>query len=102
MNKYGEFSTKRIVKFTGNSVRELEDFPISEAGKFKYIPNEDKVLQFQIEENQYLCPGNYLLRDTDDGKYVVLIEKSPISRLLEEYAGKDFPKDFQFRITELL
>lgn len=101
MTNYGQFSMKKIIKFYGANIRELEDFPFSEAGQFRLIPNEDKILQIRIDENQVLVKGEYLLMDDDKGNYKVLIEKSPLVKLLEEYKTEDFPKDFLFKITEL-
>lgn len=102
MENYGAFSRKTIVKFTGTDIRELEDFPFSEAGKFKIIPCENKELQLKIDDKQYLVKGEYLLRENNNGNYKVLIEKQPLVELLEEYQTENFPKDFLFKITELL
>lgn len=92
---------EKITLFTGTNIRELDCFPWSEIKDFKYIPNEIGVLQMALPDGQVLTKGNYLYRDVA-GNYKVLITKKPISDLLYEYATDTFPKDFCFKITELI
>lgn len=99
--QYGNFSMKKIIKFHGSNIRELEDFPFSEVGMFKIIPNESNKLQLRIDNKQVLVNGEYLLRD-DINKYKILIEKNPIVELLEEYKNCDFPKDFLHKLIEII
>lgn len=90
-----------ITKFCGINIRELEDFPFSEVSNFTFIPNELNTIQIKIDKNQALLKNNYLYRDTT-GKYTVLIEKKPIVDLLEEFNTQDFPKDFLYKLIQLL